>query len=119
VATPGAADSAPALGSALRGSLAGCAFADLAGLSAAQREHCRDRLAANRGAGPDLSGFAVDPVKRAAFDAAADRARVLQKPFLADIPKNGCRPIVAHRDYSVGGQSRQDYSVSVGCGKSF
>ena len=42
----------------------------MANLSDAERQHCRDNFAANRTDAPDLSQFAIDPAKRAIFDAA-------------------------------------------------
>jgi hypothetical protein len=107
------------LGLALRGGIIGCSHADMAKLTGPERQHCHDVFAANRNDTPDLSRFAVDPVKRAAFDAAAKRALILQQPVLAESPKNGCRPLVAHRDYTVNGQYNQEYSLVLGCGKSF
>ena len=107
------------LGMALQGSVIGCSYANMAKLNGSERLHCHDIFAANRNDTPDLSRFAVDPVKRAAFDAAAKRALILQQPFLAESPKNGCRPLVAHKDYTANGQSHQDYSLVLGCGKSF
>jgi hypothetical protein len=65
----GAIDSA-ALGKALRGSVVGCAHADMANLTDAERQHCRDTFAASRADTPDLSRFAIAPEKRAIFDAA-------------------------------------------------
>jgi len=57
------------LASALRGSV-GCDHADLVELSPAERQHCRDRFATAGKDPGDLTRFAIDPVKRAAFDAA-------------------------------------------------
>ena len=67
--SPGPVDSA-ALGKALRGSVFGCAHADVANLSEVERQRCRDVFAANRADAPDLSQFAISPEKRAIFDAA-------------------------------------------------
>lgn len=68
-AGPPATDNA-ALGRALRASLIGCAHAQMANLSDAQRQHCLDSLAANHAGAPDLSAMAISPEKRAIFDAA-------------------------------------------------
>ena len=59
-----------ALGKALRGSIIGCNNADLANLTGAERQNCRDSFIADRGNTADLSQFAIPPEKRAIFDAA-------------------------------------------------
>jgi len=69
VTSAGPVDSA-ALGKALRGSVVGCAHADIANLTDTERQHCRDAFAANKADGPDLSQLAISPEKRAIFDAA-------------------------------------------------
>jgi len=119
---PAAADTSQAskpAGLALRNSVIGCAFAATLGLSESERRHCHDMFAAGRKGAPDLSGLALDPVKKAAFDAAAEREKFLQKPFLSERPKNGCKPFVDHQQYATLGSSRDAYSMSFGCGKSF
>ncbi len=68
-ASPETADSA-ALGRALRGGIIGCRHADLANLTDAERQHCRDSFVVDRGNTADLSQSAVPPEKRAVFDAA-------------------------------------------------
>jgi hypothetical protein len=55
--------------SALRGSV-GCDHAGLLGLSQEERQGCRNRFAAGRGAAGDSDQLGIDPVKRAAYDAA-------------------------------------------------
>jgi hypothetical protein len=106
-------------GLALRGSIIGCAFARTIQLSEAEQRHCQDVFAAGARDGLDLSRFAVSPAKKAAFDAAADRENFLQKPILSARPKNGCKPFVNHQQYASLGGSRDAYSVSFGCGKTF
>jgi hypothetical protein len=67
-------DSAPddaerrGLASALRGSI-GCASAQLAGLTSAEQQHCRDRFAKATAGVHDGAELGIDPIKRAAFDA--------------------------------------------------
>jgi hypothetical protein len=108
-----------AAGLALRNSIIGCSFAETIPLSEAQRRHCRDAFAAGPRQGPDLSRFALAAATKAVFDAAADRENFLQKPFLSARPKNGCKPFVDHQQYASLGGSRDAYSVSFGCGKTF
>jgi hypothetical protein len=106
-------------GVALRSTVIGCAFAGMMQLSESEQRHCHDVFAAGARDGPDLSRFAVSPAKKAAFDAAADRENFLQKPVLSARPKNGCKPFVGHDQYASLGGSRDAYSVSFGCGKTF
>ena len=63
------APAASGLTSALRGSV-GCDHADLMGLSPAERQRCRDQFATAGKDPGDLTALGIDPVKRAAFDAA-------------------------------------------------
>jgi hypothetical protein len=104
---------------ALRNTIIACAFMGVIEMSEDERRHCHDMFAAGAKDGPDLSSFAVAPAKKAAFDAAADRENFLQKPVLSQRPKNGCKPFVGHQQYVTVGQSRDAYTVSFGCGKSF
>ncbi len=106
-------------GLALRRTVIGCAFSGMIQMSEAEQRHCHDVFAAGARDGPDLSRFAVSPAKKAAFDAAAGRENFLQKPVLSARPKNGCKPFVGHQQYASLGGSRDAYSVSFGCGKTF
>jgi hypothetical protein len=106
-------------GLALRNTVIGCAFSGMIQFSEAEKRHCHDVFAAGAKDGPDLSRFAVSPASKAAFDAAADRENFLQKPVLSQRPKNGCKPFVGHQQFAQLGASRDAYSVSFGCGKSF
>ena len=107
------------VGVAIRNSIIGCSFARIVELSEAERRHCYDVFAAGANEGPDLSRLALAPNKKAAFDAAADRENFLQKPVLSARPKNGCKPFVDHQQYGQLGSSRDAYSMSFGCGKTF
>jgi hypothetical protein len=104
------------LAAALRGSLVGCANADEARLTPAERQHCHDSYALKDRGGPV---FGADPRALALFDANARRANFLTQPFLSEKPKNGCRPVVTHKDYVVPGASKEDMTVAMACGKSF
>ena len=84
-----------------------------------ERRHCRDLFAQGRRGGSELASFGIDPAKKAAFDAAADRENFLQKPILSERPKNGCKPFVEHQQYATLGASRDAVSLSLGCGKTF
>jgi hypothetical protein len=122
IALPAPAPAAPAaspnLGAALRGSV-GCGFADI--LSPAEREACRERLAKGRSSDPAGALPAVSPQARAAFDAGARRDDWIHQPFLAEKPKNGCRPMVVHQDFAPPGAAggHEDWSTSIVCGKTF
>jgi hypothetical protein len=113
--TPGSSSN---LGAALRGSV-GCAFAEV--LSPAEREACRERLVKGRSSDPSDALPVVSPQARAAFEAGARRDDWIHQPFLAEKPKNGCRPMVVHKDLPVqgGAQSHEDWTTSVVCGKTF
>jgi hypothetical protein len=106
-------------GVALRDSIIGCSFGGMITLSEGERRHCHDVFAAGASNGPDLSRFALTGAKKAAFDAAGDRENVLQKPVLSARPKNGCKSFVDHQQYAQLGASRDAYSLSFGCGKTF
>ncbi|HEY2707822.1 MAG TPA: hypothetical protein VGI95_07190 [Caulobacteraceae bacterium] len=102
-----------ALAQALR-SRFGCRDAVLANLLATERAGCRDALAKAGG-----GQFGVDPAKLAAFDAGARRADLLKQPFLAEKPKNGCRPFVTHGDHAVAGREDSDWTIRMACAVSF
>jgi hypothetical protein len=68
--TPGGSVGSAILGNALRESVVGCAHADMAILTDAERQHCQDAFAARRADTPDLTELAISPEKRAIFDAA-------------------------------------------------
>ena len=104
------------LGAALRGSLLGCVDADATRLTPSERQHCHDSYALRNKAGPALG---ADPKALALFDANARRANFLTQPFLSEAPKNGCRPIVTHKDYYVPNTGKEDMTVAMACGKSF
>jgi hypothetical protein len=112
----GAATSDARLGAALRGSLVGCADLDAERMTPSERQRCRDRYAVKGGEGPV---FGVDPKTLALFDANARRANVLTQPFLSESPKNGCRPVITHKDYYVPNSSKEDMTAGIACGKSF
>lgn len=114
-ASPGAASN---LGAILRGSV-GCAFTGV--LTPEEREACRERLAKGRSSDPDSALPAVSPQARAAFEAGARRDDWIHQPFLAEKPKNGCRPMVVHKDLPIAGagQSHEDWTTSIVCGKTF
>ena len=61
----------PSGGSGLRGTLVGCANASAVGLSSVEKAHCNERFGVQIGHAPALDG--INPAKRAAFDAAAER----------------------------------------------
>jgi hypothetical protein len=107
----------PELGAALRGAL-GCGHTELLHMTSAEREACETRTAA---AGRSAVGpqFGVDPRKQALFDAAADRAAVLQKPFLSERPKKGCRPIVTEQTFAAPGNAPPDWRLQLACGVQF
>ncbi|HEY1749833.1 MAG TPA: hypothetical protein VGG29_01120 [Caulobacteraceae bacterium] len=120
-ATPG--PPLPAAGSEVGKTLRaafGCSFAAVANLTAAERQHCQDRLAQGR-PGAAAREFGVEPAKRAIFEANAKRALWWQEPFLATTPKNGCRPKVTNQQFAVAGGSRgaSDWRAGISCGKSF
>jgi hypothetical protein len=104
------------LSAALRGSLLGCAEADAARLTPSERQHCHDAYAQRNREGPV---FGVDPKALAVFDANERRANFMTQPFLSAAPKNGCRPVITHKDYYVPNTSKEDMTVALACGKSF
>ena len=78
--------------------------------------------------GPGAALAVVSPRAAAAFEAGARRDDWIHQPFLAEKPKNGCRPMVVqkepmavHNELLVHGvpQSHQDWTTSVVCGKTF
>lgn len=104
-----------AVRNALRG-LVGCDHAALAGLSEAERQRCRERLAGAR-PGDLKDDLGVAPAKRARF--AADQAAG-KEPLLARTPKNGCHIRVQEEEASAPGlQPRQDWSGGINCAWSF
>ncbi len=109
---------APALTPALRARL-GCAFADAARLTDAERQHCAERLAANDGHAGEVYQLSAD--QRAYFEVGRKRDLWWQEPFLAEDPKNGCRPRVTNQQSSVPGGSRgmSDWRAGIGCKFSF
>lgn len=110
----------PSLGGILRGAI-GCDLGDSARLSPAERQACADRLAKGRSAEPGGALAVVSPRAQAAFEAGARRDDWIHQPFLAEKPKNGCRPMVVHQDFAVpgAGQGHEDWTTSVVCGKTF
>jgi hypothetical protein len=117
-APPAAPAASPNLGAILRGSV-GCDFTGI--LSPAEREACRERLAKGRSSAPGGALPAVRPEAKAAFDAGAKRDDWIHQPFLAEKPKNGCRPMVVHKDFAApgAGQGHEDWTMSLACGKTF
>ena len=94
----------------LRG-LLGCEHASLVGLTAAEREHCRDGQMADaerlRGALPtrlnlDRGGFAQDP-----------------EPYLARRAKNGCKPRAAGDEIGRGPIHIEGVAAGLQCAWSF
>ena len=110
---------APGLGAILRGAL-GCNLGDAARLSPAERQACADRLAKGRSPEPGGALAVVSPRAQAEFEAGARRDDWIHQPFLAEKPKNGCRPMVVHKDLGIpGGGQHEDWTTSVVCGKTF
>jgi hypothetical protein len=66
---PGLFGGMPGGGGGLRGTLVGCANADVVRLSAVERARCNDRLGVEAGSAPALD--TMSPAKRAAFDKAS------------------------------------------------
>jgi hypothetical protein len=97
----------------------GCDHADFMALTAAERQHCRDRLAAATERASETASLGVEPGKRAIFDLAAKRDHWLQEPFLAEKPKKGCRPRVTEQDVAANAPAPQDWTVGVSCGVQF
>jgi hypothetical protein len=116
--SPGAPGASSNLGAILRGSV-GCDFTGV--LSSAEREACHERLAKGRSSDPGGALPAMRPEARAAFDAGARRDDWIHQPFLAEKPKNGCRPMVVHKDFAApgAGQGHEDWTMSLACGKTF
>jgi hypothetical protein len=118
---------APNLGAVLRGAL-GCDL-NADGLSPAERQACADRLAQGRSTDPGAALPTVSPKARAAFDAGARRDDWIHQPFLAQKPKNGCRPMVVQKEvFAPGGfpgglpggvLHHPDWTTSLVCGKTF
>jgi len=106
------------LAAALRRGL-GCDHADFMALTPAEREHCRDRLAAATERASETASLGVEPGKRAIFEAAAERDRFLQHPFLAEKPKKGCRPRVAADNPASSAPGPQGVTFGVSCGVQF
>jgi hypothetical protein len=104
----------------LRGSV-GCDFTGILRLSASEREACRGRLAKGRILDADSAIPAINPKAKAAFDESAQRAEIISQPFLAERPKNGCRPMVVHQELAApgGSRSQQDWKTAIACGKTF
>jgi hypothetical protein len=92
----------------------GCGVDQLAGLSEPARAACAQRLASEQRNAPE---YLVDQDKRLVFDAAAERARWFQKPFLASDPKNGCKLKVT--DNKSAAPSGQEYRAGIACELSF
>jgi hypothetical protein len=110
----------PTIGGALRAGL-GCDLSGAVALTAEERRHCQERVAAREGDPSQRVFAAVGPAQRAYFDASAKRALWWQEPFLATDPKNGCRPKVSNRQAGIpGGRGpTSDWRVSMGCAVSF
>ena len=101
------------LSKVLRGHL-GCDVGQLASLPEPARAACAERLASEQRNAPE---YMVDQDKRLVFDAAAERARWFQKPFLASDPKNGCKLKLTDNNSSAPGG--QEYRAEMACGLSF
>ena len=114
-APPGAPEVDPRLTSFLRATV-GCGAASLVHLSASEREACEQRTR-RLGSGFATANLGVDPSKRLAFDTAAKRD-LLQQPFLALKPHNGCVPRVASTS-NLPGHAPQDTTAGVACAVSF
>jgi hypothetical protein len=111
----GLPDVDPRLVSALR-SIVGCGSATFLHLSAAERDAC-EQAARRRGASALAANPGVDLSKRLEFDAAAKR-NLLQQPFLALHPKNGCVPRVTSLN-DLPGKGPQETTAGVACALSF
>jgi hypothetical protein len=103
------------LSQALRHSL-GCAQADYYGMTASEREECRLRAVRLARAGRDGTYYGLAPAKQAAFDAEVKRENLLQEPFLAERPKEGCKPTVTEHETAVYGvRTPPNWTASVAC----
>jgi hypothetical protein len=116
---PGAAPpSDPEGGSAglrqtLRGVI-GCDHAGFLGLSAAERQHCQDRLARDQTVDVHAARPGLDLSRRGAF-----AKRDGPDPFLAREPKNGCAPNVKETETGTAGAVRQDWTAGINCAWAF
>jgi len=117
-AAPAVSAAAPGLASALRRHI-GCEDADFVQLRPEERQYCRDRLAAATDRALETASLGVAPGKRAIFDLAARRDHLLQEPFLAEKPKNGCRPRVAADNPATSAPNPQGVTFGVSCGVQF
>lgn len=111
---PPARDAAPGLSQTLRRSLA-CAHPEDYGLTSSEREDCQIRAAKLARAAADGPSFGLSPQKQAVFEAEARRANVLQEPFLAERPKQGCKPTVTEHEGGVVGRAPPNWTASVAC----
>ncbi len=108
---------APEVRQALRG-LVGCDHAGFLGLSDAERERCRDRLARTRGGDARSAQIELDLARRAAAAKGPEK-----EGFLARTPHNGCVPRVKEKE--MGEQvaradlGRQDWTTGIACAWSF
>ena len=98
-------EAASAVRSTLRAAL-GCEHADLLGLSPEERQHCQEKMAGSKGA-PQLA-LNLDP--RGIYTPHPNPV-----PYLARMPKNGCKPI-AHAAPTPNGTA---VVAGVACGKTF
>lgn len=107
---PAGAEAKAGLQAALRRRL-GCDHAGFAGLSAAERQDCLDRLAQDRAA--DIGKVAATLNLDRRGDYAASQNPV---PYLNRRPKNGCKSMAAGDQAPDG---RQGAAAGVGCAFSF